>query len=111
MVDRAVALGMVRIFFSEHEPLPLSEPSLSASSLVKNGFPSSRGEGANVVLVRHEKDFLLELKRPLRLNPKLIEEMQGKLLFLKRESMISRFHAMLELACIIENCAAIFTSL
>jgi len=32
-------------------------------------------------------------------NPKLIEEMQGKLLFLKHEAMISRFHAMLELAC------------
>jgi len=32
-------------------------------------------------------------------NPKLIEEMQGKLLFLKHEVMISRFHAMLELAC------------
>jgi hypothetical protein len=33
-------------------------------------------------------------------NPKLIEEMQGKLLFLKHEAMISRFHAMLEMACI-----------
>lgn len=32
-------------------------------------------------------------------NPKLIEEMQGRLLFLKHEVMISRFHAMLELAC------------
>jgi hypothetical protein len=32
-------------------------------------------------------------------NPKLIEEMQGKLLFLKHETMISRFHAMVELAC------------
>jgi hypothetical protein len=32
-------------------------------------------------------------------NPKRIEEMQGKLLFLKHEAMISRFHAMLELAC------------
>jgi hypothetical protein len=32
-------------------------------------------------------------------NPKLIEEMQGKLLFLKHEAMISRFHAMLEMAC------------
>ncbi|HEV7681912.1 MAG TPA: replication-relaxation family protein [Pyrinomonadaceae bacterium] len=32
-------------------------------------------------------------------NPKFIEEMQGKLLFLKHEAMISRFHAMLELAC------------
>lgn len=32
-------------------------------------------------------------------NPKLAEEMQGKLLFLKHEAMISRFHAMLELAC------------
>jgi len=32
-------------------------------------------------------------------NPKLIEEMQGKLLFLKHEVMISRFHGMLELAC------------
>jgi hypothetical protein len=32
-------------------------------------------------------------------NPKLIEEMQGKLLFLKHEAMISRFHAMLEFAC------------
>jgi hypothetical protein len=31
-------------------------------------------------------------------NPKLAEEMQGKLLFLKHEAMISRFHAMLELA-------------
>jgi hypothetical protein len=33
-------------------------------------------------------------------DPKRIEEMQGKLLFLKHEAMISRFHAMLELACI-----------
>lgn len=32
-------------------------------------------------------------------NPKLVEEMQGKLLFLKHEAMISRFHAMLEFAC------------
>jgi hypothetical protein len=32
-------------------------------------------------------------------NPKLVEEMQGKLLFLKHEVMISRFHAMLDLAC------------
>ena len=32
-------------------------------------------------------------------NPKLAEEMQGKLLFLKHEAMISRFHAMVELAC------------
>lgn len=32
-------------------------------------------------------------------NPNLVEEMQGKLLFLKHETMISRFHAMLELAC------------
>jgi hypothetical protein len=33
-------------------------------------------------------------------NPKHVEEMQGRLLFLKHEAMISRFHAMLELACI-----------
>jgi|ERR1043165_2000036 hypothetical protein len=33
-------------------------------------------------------------------NPRLVEEMQGKLLFLKHEAMISRFHAMLELACV-----------
>ncbi len=32
-------------------------------------------------------------------DPKLTEEMQGKLLFLKHEVMISRFHAMLDLAC------------
>jgi hypothetical protein len=32
-------------------------------------------------------------------NPKRIEEMQGRLLFLKHEAMISRFHAMLEIAC------------
>lgn len=32
-------------------------------------------------------------------DPKQIEEMQGRLLFLKHEVMISRFHAMLELAC------------
>lgn len=32
-------------------------------------------------------------------NPKRMEEMQGRLLFLKHEVMISRFHAMLELAC------------
>jgi hypothetical protein len=32
-------------------------------------------------------------------NPKRIEEMQGRLLFLKHEVMISRFHAMLEMAC------------
>jgi hypothetical protein len=32
-------------------------------------------------------------------NPTMIEEMQGKLLFLKHEAMISRFHGMLELAC------------
>ena len=36
-------------------------------------------------------------------NPRLIEEMQGKLLFLKHEVMISRFHAMLELACAQSN--------
>src|SRR5207253_10868074 len=33
-------------------------------------------------------------------NPHRIEEMQGKLLFLKHEVMISRFHAMLEIACL-----------
>lgn len=32
-------------------------------------------------------------------NPHCVEEMQGKLLFLKHEVMISRFHALLELAC------------
>jgi hypothetical protein len=32
-------------------------------------------------------------------DPKYIEETQGRLLFLKHEIMISRFHAMLELAC------------
>lgn len=32
-------------------------------------------------------------------NPKRVEEMQGKLLFLKHEAMISRFHALLEIAC------------
>jgi hypothetical protein len=32
-------------------------------------------------------------------SPKRAEEMQGRLLFLKHEVMISRFHAMLELAC------------
>src|SRR5437016_944881 len=32
-------------------------------------------------------------------SPKRVEEMQGRLLFLKHEVMISRFHAMLETAC------------
>lgn len=32
-------------------------------------------------------------------SPKHAEEMQGRLLFLKHEVMISRFHAMLEMAC------------
>lgn len=32
-------------------------------------------------------------------NPKVAEDMQGRLLFLKHEVMITRFHAMLELAC------------
>lgn len=32
-------------------------------------------------------------------SPKQVEEMQGRLLFLKHEVMISRFHAMLEMAC------------
>lgn len=32
-------------------------------------------------------------------NPATAEEMQGRLLFLKHEAMISRFHGMLELAC------------
>jgi hypothetical protein len=32
-------------------------------------------------------------------NPERAEEIQGKLLFLKHEAMISRFHAMLEIAC------------
>lgn len=32
-------------------------------------------------------------------DPHRAEEMQGKLLFLKHEAMISRFHAMLEIAC------------
>jgi hypothetical protein len=36
-------------------------------------------------------------------DPKRTEEMQGKLLFLKHEVMISRFHAMLELACAASN--------
>lgn len=36
-------------------------------------------------------------------NPKCVEEMQGKLLFLKHEVMISRFHGMLELACATSN--------
>ncbi len=36
-------------------------------------------------------------------NPNLIEEMQGRLLFLKHVVMISRFHGMLELACVNSN--------
>ena len=36
-------------------------------------------------------------------DPKQTEEMQGKLLFLKHEVMISRFHGMLELACAASN--------
>jgi len=32
-------------------------------------------------------------------NPSRVEEMEGRLLFLKHEVMISRFHAMLEMAC------------
>lgn len=36
-------------------------------------------------------------------DPKRTEEMQGKLLFLKHEVMISRFHGMLELACAASN--------
>lgn len=36
-------------------------------------------------------------------DPKRSEEMQGKLLFLKHEVMISRFHGMLELACAASN--------
>ena len=32
-------------------------------------------------------------------NAALAEEMQGRLLFLKHETMISRFHAMIEIAC------------
>jgi hypothetical protein len=33
------------------------------------------------------------------MDPALVDEMQGRLLFLKHEAMISRFHATLELAC------------
>ena len=33
------------------------------------------------------------------MDPACVDEMQGRLLFLKHEAMISRFHAMLELAC------------
>lgn len=36
-------------------------------------------------------------------NPERAEEMQGRLLFLKHEVMISRFHAMLELACMVSK--------
>lgn len=36
-------------------------------------------------------------------DPSVAEEMQGRLLFLKHEVMISRFHAMLELACTASN--------
>lgn len=36
-------------------------------------------------------------------DPKKTEEMQGRLLFLKHEIMISRFHAMLEIACAKSN--------
>ena len=36
-------------------------------------------------------------------DPKRTEEMQGRLLFLKHEVMISRFHGMLELACSATN--------
>lgn len=36
-------------------------------------------------------------------DPKHTEEMQGKLLFLKHEVMISRFHGMLDLACASSN--------
>lgn len=36
-------------------------------------------------------------------DPKRTEEMQGRLLFLKHEVMISRFHGMLELACAASN--------
>ena len=32
-------------------------------------------------------------------NPRKLDEMQGRLQFLKHELMISRFHAMLEMAC------------
>ena len=36
-------------------------------------------------------------------DPSLSEEMQGRLLFLKHEAMISRFHAMLDIACARSN--------
>lgn len=42
--------------------------------------------------------------------PKHTEEMQGRLLFLKHEVMISRFHGMLELACAASNGAIELTN-
>lgn len=43
-------------------------------------------------------------------DPKRTEDMQGKLLFLKHEMMISRFHGMLELACAGSNGSILLTN-
>ena len=43
-------------------------------------------------------------------DPKRTEEMQGRLLFLKHEVMISRFHGMLELACGASNGSILLTT-
>jgi len=60
--------------------------------LVQNGVDRDRLEFDEV---RRNRE-----KRYCDVNdPKRTEEMQGKLLFLKHEVMISRFHGMLELAC------------
>ena len=56
--------------------------------------------GADASVLQFEEVRRNREKRYCDVNdPKGAEEMQGRLLFLKHEVMISRFHAMLELAC------------
>lgn len=61
--------------------------------LVEHGWAEKNALDYNEVRRNREKDYSAIH------DPELVEEMQGRLLFLKHEVMISRFQAMLELAC------------
>lgn len=61
--------------------------------LIEHGW--SEREGLNFEEVRNNREKNYSAIH----DPSKVEELQGRLLFLKHELMISRFHAMLELAC------------
>jgi hypothetical protein len=61
--------------------------------LIERGWSEREGLPFEEVRNNREKDYSAIH------DPSKVDELQGRLLFLKHELMISRFHAMLELAC------------